>query len=83
MREANKVEFNPYIYTTSKLSRFGYELSVFLIHNRTVFKTAGGTAGVVLQTIPLQTFLPLRLVWLLVCCLYKEVYLQIFKSVSF
>ena len=26
---------------------------------------------------------PLRLVWLLVCCLYKEVYLQIFKCVSF
>ena len=26
---------------------------------------------------------PLRLVWLLVCCLYKEVYLQIFKYVSF
>ena len=27
--------------------------------------------------------LPLRLVWLLVCCLYKEVYLQIFKCMSF
>ena len=27
--------------------------------------------------------LPLRLVWLLVCCLYKEVYLQNFKCVSF
>ena len=27
--------------------------------------------------------LPLRLGWLLVCCLYKEVYLQIFKCVSF
>ena len=26
---------------------------------------------------------PLRLVWLLVCCLYKEVYLQIYKCVSF
>ena len=26
---------------------------------------------------------PLRLVWLLVCCLYKEVYLRIFKCVSF
>ena len=26
---------------------------------------------------------PIRLVWLLVCCLYKEVYLQIFKCVSF
>ena len=26
---------------------------------------------------------PLRLVWLLVCCLCKEVYLQIFKCVSF
>ena len=26
---------------------------------------------------------PLRLVWLLVCCLYKEVYSQIFKCVSF
>ena len=26
---------------------------------------------------------PLRLVWLLVCCLYKEVYLQFFKCVSF
>ena len=26
---------------------------------------------------------PLRLVWLLVCCLYKDVYLQIFKYVSF
>ena len=26
---------------------------------------------------------PLRLEWLLVCCLYKEVYLQIFKRVSF
>ena len=26
---------------------------------------------------------PLRLVWLLVCCLYKEVYLHIFKYVSF
>ena len=25
----------------------------------------------------------LRLVWLLLCCLYKEVYLQIFKCVSF
>ena len=27
--------------------------------------------------------LPLRLVWVLVCCIYKEVYLQIFKCVSF
>ena len=27
--------------------------------------------------------LPLRLGWLLVCCLYKEVYLQFFKCVSF
>ena len=27
--------------------------------------------------------LPLRLGWLLVCCLYKEVYLQVFKCVSF
>ena len=27
--------------------------------------------------------LPLRFVWLLVCCLYKEVYLQICKCVSF
>ena len=27
--------------------------------------------------------LPLRLVWLLVCCLYKEVYLHIFKRASF
>ena len=27
--------------------------------------------------------LPLRLVWLLVCCLYKEVYLQFFKCMSF
>ena len=26
---------------------------------------------------------PLRFVWLLVCCLYKEVYLQFFKRVSF
>ena len=26
---------------------------------------------------------PLRLVWLFVCCLYKEVYLQFFKCVSF
>ena len=26
---------------------------------------------------------PLRLVWLLVCCLYKEVYLHFFKRVSF
>ena len=26
---------------------------------------------------------PLRLGWMLVCCLYKEVYLQIFKRVSF
>ena len=26
---------------------------------------------------------PLRLGWLLVCCLYQEVYLQIFKRVSF
>ena len=26
--------------------------------------------------------LPLRLGWLLVCCLYKEVYLQIFKLVA-
>ena len=26
---------------------------------------------------------PLRLLWLLVCCRYKEVYLQIFKCVSF
>ena len=34
MREANKqVEFNPYIYTLSKLYRFGYEISVFLIQN--------------------------------------------------
>ena len=24
-----QVEFNPYIYTFSKLSRFGYEISVF------------------------------------------------------
>ena len=27
--------------------------------------------------------LPLRFGWLLVCCLYKEVYLLIFKRVSF
>ena len=27
------VEFKPYIYTLSKLDRFGYEISVFLIHN--------------------------------------------------
>ena len=47
-----QVEFNPYIYTLSKLSRFGYEISVF----NTVFRTATGTAGVVLQTIPLQNF---------------------------
>ena len=26
---------------------------------------------------------PLRLVWLLVCCIYEEVYLQVFKCVSF
>ena len=26
-------EFNPYIYTLSKLYRFGYEISVFLIQN--------------------------------------------------
>ena len=24
-----QVEFNPYVYTLSKLSRFGYEISVF------------------------------------------------------
>ena len=24
-----QVEFNPYIYTLSKLSRFGYEMSIF------------------------------------------------------
>ena len=28
-----QVEFNPYIYTLSKLYRFGYEISVFLIQN--------------------------------------------------
>ena len=41
-----QVEFNPYIYTLSKLSRFGYEISVFLlIHNRAVFRTAAGAAA--------------------------------------
>ena len=39
-----QVEFNPYIYTLSKLPCFGYEISVFLIHNRAVFRTAAGTA---------------------------------------
>ena len=29
LHENKQVEFNPYIYTLSKLSRFGYELSVF------------------------------------------------------
>ena len=29
MREAKQVEFSPYIYTLSKLYRFGYEISVF------------------------------------------------------
>ena len=28
-----QVEFNPYIYTLSKLYRFGYKISVFLIQN--------------------------------------------------
>ena len=34
--------FNP--YTLSKLSHFGYEISVFTLHNRAVFRTAAGTA---------------------------------------
>ena len=38
-----QVEFNPYIYTLSKLSRFGQEISV-LIRIRAVFRTAAGTA---------------------------------------
>ena len=29
LHEKKKIEFNPYIYTLSKLSRFGYEISVF------------------------------------------------------
>ena len=29
LHEKQTVEFNPYIYTLSKLSRFGYEISVF------------------------------------------------------
>ena len=29
LHENKQVEFNPYIYTLSKLSRFGYEISVF------------------------------------------------------
>ena len=36
-----QVEFNAYNYTLSKLSRFGYEIFLFLIHNRAVFRTAG------------------------------------------
>ena len=40
-----QVEFNPYIYTLSKLSCFGYEISFFLIHNKVVIRTATGTAG--------------------------------------
>ena len=40
-----QVEFNPYIYTLLKLARFGSEISIFLIHNRAVFRTATGTAG--------------------------------------
>ena len=34
-------------------------------------------------TVCVSILWPLRLGWLLVCCLYKEVYLQIFKCVSF
>ena len=41
------VEFNPYIYTLSKLSCFGYEISVFkyTTADRAVFRTAAGAAG--------------------------------------
>ena len=38
-----QVEFNPYNYIFSQLSRFGYEISVF--KNRAVFRTAAGAAG--------------------------------------
>ena len=34
-----QVEFNPYIYTLSKLYRFGYELSVFLIQNSEIIRS--------------------------------------------
>ena len=30
IQKNKKVEFNPYIHTLSKLSRFGYEISVFI-----------------------------------------------------
>ena len=47
-----QVQFNPYIYTFSNVSRFGYEISV-LIHNRAVLRTATGTAGsYVTATVP-------------------------------
>ena len=39
-----QVEFNTYIYTLSTLSCFGYEISVFKINNRAVFRTAAGAA---------------------------------------
>ena len=39
-----QVEFNPYIYTLSKLFRFLTMKYQFLIHNRVVFRTAAGAA---------------------------------------
>ena len=38
-------EFNRYIYTLSKLSRFGYEISVFKYTTGAVFRTAARAAG--------------------------------------
>ena len=39
-----QVEFNPNIYTLSKLFRFSAMKYQFLIHNRVVFRTAAGAA---------------------------------------
>ena len=37
----------------------------------------------IIYALRVSIYIPLHLGWLLVCCLYKEVYLQIFKRVSF
>ena len=38
-----QVEFSPYIYTLSKLSRFGYEISVFNTQQGGIDRTATGS----------------------------------------
>ena len=46
LHENKQAEFNPYIYTLSKSSRFGYDISVFkYTTGRYTYSTAAGAAG--------------------------------------